>query len=39
MTPRPEVRHLSRNQSSRNGTKPLLIALHDTEGANLPGIK
>jgi N-acetyl-anhydromuramyl-L-alanine amidase AmpD len=25
-------------QSSRNGTKPRLIVLHDTEGANLPGI-
>jgi N-acetyl-anhydromuramyl-L-alanine amidase AmpD len=39
MTPRPEVRHLSRNQSSRNGTNPLLVVLHDTEGANLPGIR
>lgn len=25
-------------QSSRNGAKPTLIVLHDTEGANLPGI-
>lgn len=25
-----------RNQSSRNGVKPTLIVLHDTEGANIP---
>lgn len=25
-----------RNQSSRNGAKPRLIVLHDTEGANIP---
>lgn len=25
------------NQSSRNGVKPSLIVLHDTEGANVPG--
>lgn len=39
MAPRPEVRHYSRNQSSRSGTKPLLIVLHSTEGANAPGIR
>lgn len=39
MTPRPEVRRYSRNQSSRNGSRILLIVLHDTEGANLPGIR
>lgn len=39
MTPRPEVRRYVRNQSSRNGTKPLLIVLHSTEGANAPGIR
>jgi N-acetyl-anhydromuramyl-L-alanine amidase AmpD len=38
MTPRPEVRHLSRNQSSRNGVKPLLIVLHSTESRNQPGL-
>jgi len=26
-------------QSSRNGLKPRLIVLHDTEGANVPGIR
>jgi N-acetyl-anhydromuramyl-L-alanine amidase AmpD len=36
MTPRPEVRHIVRNQSSRNGTKPLLIVLHSTESLNQP---
>lgn len=39
MTPKPEVRHYSRCQSSRNGARILLIVLHDTEGANLPGIR
>jgi N-acetyl-anhydromuramyl-L-alanine amidase AmpD len=38
MTPRPEVRHIVRNQSSRNGTKPLLIVLHSTESLNQPGL-
>lgn len=30
--------HIVRNQSSRFGIRPRLIVLHDTEGANLPGI-
>lgn len=32
------VRHV-RNQSTRHGTKPVLIVLHDTEGANIKGIR
>lgn len=39
MAPQPEVTHLVRNQSSRNGATIRLIVLHDTEGANLPGIR
>jgi N-acetyl-anhydromuramyl-L-alanine amidase AmpD len=31
------VRHV-RNCSSRHGVKPILIVLHDTEGANIKGI-
>jgi N-acetyl-anhydromuramyl-L-alanine amidase AmpD len=39
MAPTPEVTRNVRNQSSRHGAKPVLIVLHDTEGANVPGIR
>lgn len=32
------IRHV-RNNSSRHGAKPVLIVLHDTEGANIKGIR
>jgi hypothetical protein len=37
--PHVEVRRLVRNCSSRHGASPLLIVVHDTEGANLPGLR
>lgn len=38
MAPRPEVTRYVRNQSSRNGAKPLIIVPHSTEGHNRPGL-
>jgi N-acetyl-anhydromuramyl-L-alanine amidase AmpD len=37
MAPVPELRHLVRNQSSRNGASPQLIVLHSSESPNRPG--
>lgn len=37
-TPHVEVRKLVRNQSSRHGAAPVLIVVHDTEGANIKGV-
>lgn len=40
VTPRPEVRHIVRNQSSRSiGAKVGIIVLHSTEGSNAAGIR
>lgn len=38
VAPNPEYTRLVRNRSSREGTKPNLIGVHTTEGANRPGI-